>query len=707
MVFTRAARLGFGMRDDGRAPRRRRTAASGAAAIALFAFAMTVPAAGAAGVDPVAPGVPGHGRAWELVTPGEVVPAQIDGYFYPVVLSRSGDRVAYRTLGALPGTAFGAYVNSNIAERGPDGWTSTPVPYPDPKNVSAGNLLIVGGEGPVAFSPELTTWVWSTGSQPEDKETFFAPLALYSGTPGASYTQRAYMGEASRLFAASEDLQRLFFTGLEHLVPADADRVSGYGFYEVDGSTVHVVEVEDDGTLISDCGSSPLEVSSDGLQALFAANPGCGPYGHVYLRAGGHTTDISASQCTLPDCGPEASASYLGRSADGSTVFIASAQQLTNENTEGFQSVYRFDVDSGDLSLLYQRPPGSTVTEVGFRVRSSDDGSRAYFLARGQLQPGQGSEAGLNLYLVDGTGLHFVAADAQANTVVSADGRYAVFGSAAPLAPGDGDQSVDVYRYDADTGAFAQVSVGAGGNGNGTFDASFPPNGVNEGGRRIFFTTAEPLLPQDRNEAVDVYEWTEAGLGLLSGGTPENAAEFLSVTADGATALFRTTATLLRRDRDSGERDIYAARVGGGFPEPPEVDPGCAGSGCAEAPPPRSRGRSLPREGSRKRGIELAPVDAAARRQLAATGTTMLLAEVPDAGRLAAVGKARLGSQRHTVASGEARAKGAGPVRLRLKLTPAARKALARGERLRLRLELRLSSGGDPFQTAFSLRGGR
>ena len=43
----------------------------------------------------------------------------------------------------------------------------------------------------------------------------------------------------------------------------------------------------------------------------------------LYLRTGGHTAESSASQCTLADCGPEASAEYLGVSPDGSTVFFA------------------------------------------------------------------------------------------------------------------------------------------------------------------------------------------------------------------------------------------------------------------------------------------------------------------------------------------------------------------------------------------------
>ena len=205
----------------------------------------------------------------------------------------------------------------------------------------------------------------------------------------------------------------------------------------------------------------------------------------------------------------------------------------------------------------------------------------------------------------------------------------------------------------------------------------------------------------------DAYEWTEAGgLGLLSAGTPGFPGQYLGATQDGRTALIRTGATLLPRDRDGGELDIYAARVGGGFPEP-AGPAGCGAGGPCEAPVAGTPHRTLPGAKPLKPSIGLAPIDAAVRRQLVATGSTTLLVEVPAAGRLSAQGRARVGAHQETVASGKAVAKAAGPLRLRLRLTELARRSLAHGHGLRVQLVLRLAAEGATGKDNFTLRKAR
>ena len=175
------------------------------------------------------------------------------------------------------------------------------------------------------------------------------------------------------------------------------------------------------------------------------------------------------------------------------------------------------------------------------------------------------------------------------------------------------------------------------------------------------------------------------------------------MTADGRTIVFATAATLLPRDRDGGDIDYYATRVGGGFPEQQVSGGDCEGAGCG---PSLTRGPTLAPGGEAGSRVGLARIDAAARRQLVARGWTTLLAEVPAAGRLVALGRARVGAQRRTVATGGAKAEGAGPLRLRLELTRAARRGLAHGGTLRVRLVLRLAGQGSAA-TAFRLGGGR
>jgi hypothetical protein len=682
VAWTSAVRLGSFVRA---------VAAIGCAVAAWPTFAAAP--ASAATVDPVAAGVPGSGRAWELVTSAEPVAARLalgehgggPGHL-ALGISTSGDRIAYKTTGALPDASFGAIVDTNLAERGADGWSNRTIPYPVPDFVNLTGLLI-GVEGPLAFNADLTEAFWVNElEEPESKGFFTGPL-------GPPYTMEVAKAP-SYYRGVSADFSHVFFVSEAHFLPADAGRTSGFSLYEYDAGVLQLVDVDNGGNPISACGSSYADASADGSEVLFTATPNCSSgSAHLYLRAGGHTTDVSASQCTLADCGPEAEPAYLGLSPDGAFVFFSSAQRLTDADNEGKPMVYRYDVASGTLSQLFQQPPEAGASSLGdfsHMVRSSVDGSRVYFFARDRLLPGQGSFGDWNLYLADAGGLHIVAAGAGESVFVTPDGRYAVFTSAERLAPGDTDSSVDVYRYDADTGEIALISAGTDGKGNGAFGAKLPETSrVVDGNRRVVFDTAEPLLPQDRNGKEDVYEWSEAGgLALVSGGVPGLPGAFVGVTPDGGTVFFLTTATLLARDRDQGEADIYAARIGGGLPEPPEPGPaGCSGSECGESLGGGSpRQLSLPRPDLSHR-LELGPIDAAARRQLARTGATTLLVEAPAAGRLNVVGR---GKGKQPLASGSAQAKDAGPLLVALRLQPAARRALARGKRVSMRILLTL-----------------
>jgi hypothetical protein len=665
--------------------------ARGVAAVACVAAAATLLGAAPASattLDPVAAGVPGNGRAWELVTPAEPVSARLTPAIWGITeepllgISPSGDRIAYKAAGALPDASFGSIISFNLAERGVDGWAnrSLPVPRPETSNLVMTNF---GLEGPGAFDTELTKAVWFNSLDGEGLE-----YAMAFGSPGPPYTPLTDLGHECVAKGASADLGRVFFYCTTHLTPADSGRTSGSSVYEFDGSGFHLLEERADGSLIGACGSMPEGASLDREEFFFSAKPGCGPTRHIYLRADGRSTDASASQCTLADCGPEAEPTYLGVSSNDSAVFFSSTQRLTDADNEGKPMVYRYDVASGTLSQLFQQPPGAAATSFGeyfHLLHSSADGSSAYFFAQGQLLPGDGSESGWNLYRADGSDLHFIAPDEDDVALVSADGRYAVFSTPASLGPADTDSSVDVYRYDADTGKSVLISAGGGGGS----DATLPRTSkVLDDDRRVVFSTGEPLLPQDRNDEEDVYEWAEGGgLSLISAGAPGLAAKFAGVTPDAGTVFFLTAATLLPRDRDGGEFDIYAARIGGGQPEPPEPGTGaCSGSGCGEgsAGSPSRPPVARPDRGPR---LELGPIGAAARRQLARTGATTLLVEAPAAGRLTVVGRAR---GNRLLAAGSAPVESAGPLQVQLRLRPSARRALARGNRIPMRLFLAL-----------------
>ena len=218
------------------------------------------------------------------------------------------------------------------------------------------------------------------------------------------------------------------------------------------------------------------------------------------------------------------------------------------------------------------------------------------------------------------------------------DGRFLLFDSIAQLTPDDTDAAVDVYRYDLQTGRLTRVSFGRRGNdANGNdeaFDATIPPLGgspaeldrgagdtsraISSDGSTAVFTTAAPLVSRDTNLRIvadggalpgdsiclvkegcplnsDVYEWSEDGHGtcheaggciaLISDGADPQGATTPVLSASGNDVTFLTPAGLAPADTD-GLKDLYDARVDGGFPRPAEPPICTSGETCLGPIPP-------------------------------------------------------------------------------------------------------------------------
>jgi hypothetical protein len=121
-----------------------------------------------------------------------------------------------------------------------------------------------------------------------------------------------------------------------------------------------------------------------------------------------------------------------------------------------------------------------------------------------------------------------------------------------------------------------------------------PSNLSPAGEGRLFFESQDVLSRRDTNGAIqDVYEFEPGGVDsckreagcvyLISSGASANDSMFLDSSANGDNAFFITRAQLLPQDKNE-QLDVYDARVGGGIatsePEP------CAGEACAQAPSP-------------------------------------------------------------------------------------------------------------------------
>jgi hypothetical protein len=165
---------------------------------------------------------------------------------------------------------------------------------------------------------------------------------------------------------------------------------------------------------------------------------------------------------------------------------------------------------------------------------------------------------------------------------VTPSGNDAVFVSTLPLTGFDSGRKEEIFRYDSAAGldCVSCNPIGARPPAD-TLLNRFGSNLADDG--RVFFTTADPLTLRDSNEKKDAYEWENGAQQLISTGNSAGDSSLLSVSSDGADALFFTRQKLVPEDQNGASVRLYAAREGGGFPfGPPEFQ--CAASDECHGP---------------------------------------------------------------------------------------------------------------------------
>jgi hypothetical protein len=290
------------------------------------------------------------------------------------------------------------------------------------------------------------------------------------------------------------------------------------------------------------------------------------------------------------------------------------------------------------------RAPGSSGASVFTVPAVSAKGSAVYFTAYGRLTSSAPAVSGeqVNLYRYDtttgaavyvttvskrdypstavggwwaaATGLPAeVALATNANWYTTADGRYLLFASeneltgysTAAASPGDcptldiqnsahTGHCDEVYRYDsANGGSLTCVSCNPSGappesdaffghSAGLSTPAAGPVSAISEDGSYVFFDTADGLVPNDENKTLDVYEWHEGRISLISSGQDSAPSFLLGASPDGRDVFFGTHARLVRQDVDTAG-DVYDARIGGGFGVSTGAGP-CEGDACQNPP---------------------------------------------------------------------------------------------------------------------------
>lgn len=508
-------------------------------------------------------------------------------------------------------------------------------------------------------------------------------------------------------------------------------------------------------------------VSSDGSQVVFTA-PAVGDESRrLYVRADGTTMSVAEEE-NATQVIPPGPADFRGATRNGSKIFFTSRQQLvaadTNDpGTDDGEDLYAYspseapDTDA-NLTLLSKNAfPGAESEVIGF-LGASDDGSRVYFAANGELVDGAQAN-GPKLYMYDGTtdqvklvaglaggddSLMWGNQDSARNlSAVSGDGSALLFVTAASLtgynnvsSRCDGGICPQVFYYDASTSTSTGPDVKcvscpategeALGPARLYASSIYPQAGLervkdrrnlSSNGCRAFFESPESLAPTDSNGKRDVYMWEAGTPYLMSTGQSDRESLFADASASGNDVFFTTTERLVGWDSDD-LYDLYDARVGGGLPEPAVVPEPCKEDACQGLPTPRAvlpgsatttlRGAGNRRPPAREpvRGrVSIRPMTAAQRMRLSSGRSIRIHVRVVvgKATRLVVVARTRVGRRTLTVDRWSSSVRGRGSVSVPLRMSVQTRDALKARGRLVLRLEVTASGVGAPAKTAVIL----
>lgn len=571
-------------------------------------------------------------RAYELVSPA----LKEGGYVIskPVVhASPDGNGASFFSYSSFAGGVGSAWFTSYAARRGASNWGTQALDAPQ----------FHTGFGLLAKASPVSSLYLTKTLQ-------FSSVALLPGAieGGANiYVQNNLTGQRE-LVAARESLQLfgeaagggvgLYVDGSRdwsHLMLKSRTALNGEvtdgppHLYDFTGGSLHVIDVLPNGEIAPsahiDDFSFPYAhaMSEDGSRAFFTV----GEYGEgpLYLREDdSRTVPISASQRS-EDAGTVYPAQFIAASANGSEVIFASNQQLTEGPSGG---LYRYDVESGELTGLLPGPAG--VNHTPFRVVAvSEDDSYVYLASTGAFAEGATTPAGeaANLYaLHDGQikwigqtaiGRGEAVGTAPAEALASPDGAYFAFGSASPLTgpnplnpacparstpPNQAESCMQVFVYEYASGNLTCVSCANSTLGHSDLGGTEAVTSVGYGDHyphavldngTVFFNTPNRLAPRDVNGTLDVYAWRDGVDSLISTGTSPSESTFAEATPDGSNVFFLTSQSLVKQDVDSSP-DLYDARVDGGLVGqwPPDAPPPCEGDGCRTSSSAAPAGRA-------------------------------------------------------------------------------------------------------------------
>jgi hypothetical protein len=456
-------------------------------------------------------------------------------------------------------------------------------------------------------------------------------LGVHTGTTGARIARHALSADGQRaVFTASVLNGKEERTGQRHLYLRETAR----------GETI---ELDAPQGCTSECEGSAEPVfqsaSADGSKVFFTDSQA--------LVAGAGHADLYECEieeegeegplgCKLSDLTPKGDVLGLvaGSSEDGSEIYFTANGKLSAQRSAGGEEAVAGDCE-GNTAL--GKPESETAPQrCNLYLRSAGQ-TKLVAVLSGADFPDWSLRGGL------GGGLPSLTAR------VSPDGRYLAFSSRRSLSGYDNRDAVsgkpdqEVFLFDSSGGTLACAScdpsgarphgvqyrqIEAGEEGlagasevwpRGAWIAASTPgwsviNGaqgfalyqsryLNDAGR-LFFNSADALVPEDANRTEDVYEYEPPGTGdcstgkltfapssggcvaLISSGTAKEESAFLDASESGDDVFFLTGQRLLPNQDIDSSLDVYDAHVCGAgaavacLPEASQPPPACEGDAC-------------------------------------------------------------------------------------------------------------------------------
>jgi hypothetical protein len=591
-------------------------------------------------------------RAYEMVTP-----AYKEGNNVQVqAIAPDGERMVGNSTGAFAGTENDKSSEIGTAgahyelARTPAGWLTTPL-EPSLSSFPASGILDESSD------LEQSLWRLRTPAQAagtgelylRDASSAFTPIGPLQPPPGL---EGGFGGEFNYL-GSSPNLSRVLFSKRPEapggLWPGDGTQ-ENKSLYQYTGTgqvEPELVAVANEGPLasnaeaqlISRCGADLggvgtsadryNAISATGATVFFTARECEGqPASDELFARVDRSRTVAISEPSTQDCSEclttaPLSAQFAGASEDGSKAFFITEQELLPGATGTNLYEYDFARPAGQRIVLVSRSPSEAAAVQGV-ARISEDGSYAYFIARGELTStpnarGEQAEAGAeNLYAFETAGdrLAFVGQLSEADELLwqqsdeerpveaTPDGRFLVFSSSAALTGAEDTSTVaQLFEYDAATGSLTRISIGEDGwndNGNTDSEAEAPliraPNyGVDnptaaassltmsDDGSYVFFESADSLTELASSGLPSVYEYHDGHVYLIAAGHDPAALAvgLIGTDASGADVFFYDSDQLVPQDTDT-QRDIYDARVDVGFEVTPQAG-SCEADACQGA----------------------------------------------------------------------------------------------------------------------------